>query len=99
MLPILYISLNKNPFIRLQFEFCKTRSLPNDNFFKWTKLKALADDKLNVAKIMISVFSWVENIEGKGENAGYKHFLLFTTMFSKGFFLRVINPFPHNDTF
>ena len=26
----------------------------------------------------------VENIVGKGENAGYQHFLLFTKMFSKG---------------
>ena len=26
---------------------------------------------------MISVYYWVENIVEKGENAGYKHFLLF----------------------
>ena len=29
------------------------------------------------AKIMISVFDSVENIVGKGENAGYQDFLLF----------------------
>ena len=29
-----------------------------------------------------------ENILGKGENAGYQHFLLFHTMFSKAFFSR-----------
>ena len=29
----------------------------------------------------------VENIVGKGENAGYQHFLLLPTMFSKAFHL------------
>ena len=28
-------------------------------------------------QIMISVFSWVESIVGKGENAGNQYFLLF----------------------
>ena len=32
------------------------------------------------------VLERVENIVGKGENAGNQHFLLFRTMFSKGFF-------------
>ena len=36
----------------------------------WAKFKAIADDKSNVAKIMIFVFDGVENIVGKGENAG-----------------------------
>ena len=36
---------------------------------------------------MISVFHKVDNNVGKGENAGYQHFLLsFPTMFSKNFF-------------
>ena len=52
-------------------------SLPNNNFLDWTIFKAFADDKLNVAKIMMYVFERVENIVGKGENAGYQHFLLF----------------------
>ena len=52
-------------------------SLPNKNFLDWTKFKALADDKLNVAKIMIYVFDRVEHIVEKEENAGYQHFLLF----------------------
>ena len=30
---------------------------------------------------MISVFDRVENIVGKGENAGYQHFLLFPRCF------------------
>ena len=35
----------------------------------------------------ISVFHRVENIVGKGENAGYQHFLLFPQCFEKA-------PFP-----
>ena len=33
--------------------------------------------------MMISVFDRVENIVGKGENAGYQHFILFPQCFSK----------------
>ena len=39
----------------------------------------MADDKFIVAKMMISVFDRIENIVGKGENAGSP----FPTMFSK----------------
>ena len=52
-----------------------------------------ADYKLNAAKILIFLHDRVENIVGKGENAGFQHFLLLLqcfTMFSKGIFLRVI---------
>ena len=46
-------------------------SLPNDKNLDVTKLKAFTDDKLNVAKMMIQLFNWVENTVGKkGENAG-----------------------------
>ena len=38
---------------------------------------------------MISVFDRVENIVGKGENAGYQYFLLFPPCFQKDF-LRVV---------
>ena len=34
-------------------------------------------------------FGSVENIVGKGENAGCQHFLPFPTTFSKGFYERV----------
>ena len=36
--------------------------------------------------MIISVFDRVENIAGKGENAGYQHFLLFTQCFEKASF-------------
>ena len=64
-------------------------------------LKAIADDKINVNKKLKFDMGRVENIVGKGENAGYQHFLLFPTMFSKGFFLlfpqcfqKASSPFP-----
>ena len=36
--------------------------------------------------MMIFVFDRVENIVGKGENAGYQHFLLFPQCFQKAFY-------------
>ena len=47
-----------------------------------SKFKAFADDKMNVAQMMTSVFDRVENIVGKGENAGYQHFF-FPPIFQK----------------
>ena len=47
-----------------------------------TKVKAFADDKFNIAKMITSVFDSEENIVEKGENAGYQHFLLVTSIFS-----------------
>ena len=81
----MFSSLSKSNF--------KSKSLPNDNLFDWTKFKAFADDKLNVAKIIIffplflTMFQkgWVENIVGKGENAGHQHFLLFPQCFQMAF--------------
>ena len=61
---------------------------PNNKILDMTKLKAFADDRLNIIKMMISLFDRVENTAGKGENAGYQHFLLFP-VFSKAFFLKV----------
>ena len=43
---------------------------PNDKILDRTKLKAFADDKLNITKMTISSFDKVENTGGKGENAG-----------------------------
>ena len=51
--------------------------LPNGKILNWSKLKAFSDDKIIVTEIMISLPDRVENIVGKGENAGYQHFLLF----------------------
>ena len=43
-----------------------------------------ADNILKVIQMTICVTDWVENIMAKGENIGYKHFLLFQ-LFSNGF--------------
>ena len=48
-----------------------------------SKLKAFAEDKINVTEKIIFAFGWVENIVGKGENAGYQHFLVFPPCFQK----------------
>ena len=57
-------------------------SLPNDKNFDWSKLKAFADDK-NVTEKLKFVSERIENILGKGENAGYQHFLLFPKCLQK----------------
>ena len=59
------------------------RPFPKQKLWAKTKLKALADDKSNVAKLPISLFDRVENIVGKGENVGYQHFLLSPQSFQK----------------
>ena len=45
-------------------------SLPNDKILAWSKLKAFVDDKIDVVKMMISLFDKLENTVGKGENDG-----------------------------
>ena len=65
----------------------RLNSLPNDKFLDWLKLKAFADDKINVTEKLKFVLGRLENMVDKGENAGYyQHFPLFPSMFSKGFF-------------
>ena len=53
-------------------------------------MKAFADDKFNASVMIMSLFERVQNTVGKGENACYQHFLLFSKCFSKASFLRVI---------
>ena len=65
-------------------------SLPNDKILDWSKMNAFADNKINVSEKLKFVSDWVENNVGKGENAGYQHFLLFPIMFSRGFFSKVV---------
>ena len=54
-----------------QHEFKVIKSLPNDKILNWSKLKAFAEDKINVKEKSKLVLARVENIMGKGENAGY----------------------------
>ena len=46
-----------------------------------SKLIGSVDDILNVTKKLNFVLIWVENIQGKGENTCYKHFLLLPHCF------------------
>ena len=50
-----------------------------------SKLKAAADNNFIVAQMVQVFFIMLENIVGKGENAGYQHFTLFPPMFTKVF--------------
>ena len=59
------------------------KSKDYNKFLDWSKLKAHADDKIIVTRKQKFLLGMVENIAGKGENAGYQHFLLFPTMFPK----------------
>ena len=56
---------------------------PHDKIFDQTKLKAFADDKLNVTKMIISAFDWVENIVKKGEIACTNNFSFSHNVFKR----------------
>ena len=58
-------------------------SLPKDKSLDWSKFEALADDKRHVTQKFKFFNGRVENIVGKGENAGNQHFLLFPQCFQK----------------
>ena len=61
-------------------------SLPNDKFLDFSKLKAFADNKINVNEKLKFDLERIKNIVGKGENDVYQHFLLFTQYFQKASF-------------
>ena len=58
----------------------------------WSKLKAFADDKINVTQTLELGSDRIENIVGKGENAGYQHFLLFPQCFQMNRVLGWLKP-------
>ena len=61
------------------WEWINTNSLPYNSpkILGWTKLKASANNKSNVDRMMISFTQWMEYNVGKGEkNAGSLNFLL-----------------------
>ena len=51
--------------------------LPDDKILEMSKLGAFADGNFTVDQTVHFFFNGIENIVGKGENAGYQHFLLF----------------------
>ena len=70
----------------VRFFVIDLNSLPNVRFLDQSKLKAFSDDKIIVTSHQTFFLGWVENIVGKGENAGNQHFLLFPQYFRKAFF-------------
>ena len=66
--------------------FCRfIDSLPINKISDLSKLKVFADETISVTQKLKFDLGRVENIVGKGENAGYKQFLLFPQCFQKGF--------------
>ena len=55
----------------------------DDKLLDLSKYKAFEDDKSKMAKLAELVLDIVENIVGKGENAGYQHFLISLRCFQK----------------
>ena len=70
-------------------------SLPNDKSLTLTKLKAFADIKFNVAKMMIAIFDRVENIVGKKRKCWLPAFFSFPSMFSKALCFMVIKTWDY----
>ena len=60
-------------------------SLSDDKIRALSELTAFADDKSDVNQSIKLVFHRVQNIVGKGENAGHQHFLLFPQCFKLDF--------------
>ena len=65
-------------------------SLTHSKILDWSKLKALANDKLNFAKMMI-IFDREKIIVEKTRKCCLPAFSPFFRMFSKSYFLRVVN--------
>ena len=60
------------------------KSLPTDKILNLSNLKACADDNRTYATQEIKFLPYaIIKIVGKGENAGYQHFLLFSLCFQK----------------
>ena len=64
----------------------KVIPFPHHKILDQTKLKAFADNKLNVTKMIISVFDRVEKHRGKRRTCLYKQILLFLQCFQKASF-------------
>ena len=58
-------------------------SFPHDKILGSSKLKAFTDNNINVTESLEFVLGKYDKIVGKGDNAGYQHFLLFPQCFQK----------------
>ena len=55
--------------------------LKYNKILDYSKLKAFAEKKWKADQMINFALDKVDNIVGKGENAGYQHFLLFPQWF------------------
>ena len=69
------------PSDRIYIDVRQISPFPHDSILGQTKLKAFADDKLNVTKRIISVFDRVENIVRKREIACTSNSSFFQNIF------------------
>ena len=69
--------------IHLNTHFQSLLPIPTLQNLDQTKLKAFADDKLNVTKLIISVFDSEENIVGKREIACTSNFSFSHNVFKR----------------
>ena len=58
-------------------------SLPNNKILDWSKLKAFADDNINMTQKLKYVLERLENIVGKGENAVTSIFFFSHNVFKR----------------
>ena len=65
-------------------------SLPNDKTLDWSKLKAFADDKIDMTEKFKFVLKRVENIVGKRRKCWLPAFSPFSQNVFKAFFIRVV---------
>ena len=73
--------MNDCCFTKDGIKICVITTLPNDKILDMTKLETFADDILNIALMMISLFGRVENTVGKGEKDCHQNFLLLHSVF------------------
>ena len=85
-----FISLRGNlsviitlPLFLLLFGTKILNPFPHDKILDQTKLKAFADDKLNVTIMIVSGFNRVDNIVGKGEIACTSNFSFTHNVFKR----------------
>ena len=80
LFPIYFQSLYFLEFPKDRIKGQRVNSLPKKILY-WSKLKAFADDIINLNEKLKLVLGRLENIVGKGENSGNQHFLLFQQCF------------------
>ena len=89
--PQYFQKLSLSWFLKSGLRDKRLKPLLDDKILDWSKLKSFADNNLKVVKMPIYVLDRVENIVGKGVNAGLPaFFFFFPTLFSKALLSMVI---------